>query len=165
MVGGILFTKATGSNPRPDGACRSYEYQHNNTSMYPLTFYDVKRGDDGTVRIAFMEDKWQDRANAPDVIVIRGPEDLFGRIDGIVAQYKLHRLRNIYTPRADVRDGYMWHAYIRFQKNSISASGSNAWPPEKLWGGIEAINAYIQSVIDASTEADVIARQPYLEYK
>ena len=59
----------------------------------------------------------------------------------------------------------MWHAYIRFQKNSISASGSNAWPSEKLWAGVEAINSYIQSLIDASTEADVIERIPYLDYR
>ena len=59
----------------------------------------------------------------------------------------------------------MWHAYIRFQKNSISASGSNTWPSEKLWAGIKAINAYIQSAIDTSTDADVIARQAYRDYR
>ena len=165
MIGGIFFTKAKGSNPRPDGPCTSYEYQHSSTMMYPLTFYDVKRDGDGTVRIAFIEDKWQDHPGGPDIIIIRGPEDLFGRIDAIVAEYKLHRLKNIYTPRAHVLDGYMWHAYIRFQKNSISASGSNAWPSEKLWAGVEAINSYIQSLIDASTEADVIERIPYLDYR
>ena len=140
MVGGIFFTKAKGSNPRPDGPCRSYEYQYSGTMMYPITFYDVKRDEAGAVRIAYLEDdRNYENPKGPDMI--------------------------IYTPRAEVLDGYMWHAYIRFQKNSISAIGSNAWPSEKLWAGIKAINAYIQSAIDTSTDADVIARQAYRDYR
>ena len=166
MVGGIFFTKAKGSNPRPDGHCRSYEYQYSGTMMYPITFYDVKRDEAGAVRIAYLEEERNyENPKGPDMIIIPGPDDFFERVDAIVAQYELHRLKNIYTPRAEVLDGYMWHAYIRFQKNSISASGSNAWPSEKLWAGIKAINAYIQSAIDASTDADVIARQAYRDYR
>lgn len=157
LIGG-LGTKATGSNPKPDGPCSSYEYQYNNTMMYPITFYSAKRDESGAVRIAWLKD------HAHEVTVIAGPHDLFERIDEIVEQYKLHRLKNTYTPIADVRDGYMWHAYIRFQKNSISTRGSNAWPKEKLWDGIKAINEYIQSVIDNAPESDFIETIDYRTY-
>ena len=166
LFGGIFFTKARGSNPKPDGPARSYEYQYSGTMMYPITFYDVKRDDSGAVRIAYMQPDWgHDTPEGPDVLVIPGPADFFERVDAIVAKYKLHRLKGTYTPRADIRDGYMWHAYIRFQNNSISAGGSNAYPSAKLWSGIEAINDYIQELIDASSEADVVFRQKYREYR
>lgn len=166
MFGGIFFTKATGSNPKPDGPARSYEYQYSGTMMYPITYYDVKRDENGDVRIAYLEkERNYDNPKGPDMIIIPGPEDFFEQVDAIVAKYKLHRLRGTYTPRALVLDGYMWHAYIRFQKNSISTGGSNAWPKEKLWNGINAINGYIQSQIDASSEADIIDHIDYRTYR
>ncbi len=166
MFGGFFFTKAKGSNPRPDGPASSYEYQYSGTMMYPLTYYDVKRDETGAVRIAYLEEDWDTRdRKGPDVIIIPGPKDFFGQVDAIVAKYRLHRLKGTYTPRADVRDGYMWHAYIRFQENSISCGGSNAWPSQKLMDGIYSINGIIEAAIEASTEADIIARQPYKEYR
>ena len=166
FLGGMIFTKTRGSNPRPDGPARSYEYQYSGMMMYPITYYEVKRDEDGAVRITYLEkNRAHDNPKGPDVIIVPGPDDFFERVDAIVAKYKLHRLRGTYTPRADIRDGYMWHTYIRFQKNSISAGGSNAWPRQKLWDGISAINDLIQSAIDASTEDDVIFRQPYKDYR
>ena len=166
MFGGFFLTKATGSNPKPDGPARSYEYQYSGTMMYPITYYDVKRDENGAVRIAYLENERDYKnPNGPDMIIIPGPEDFFEQVDATVAQYKLHRLRGIYTPRALVLDGYMWHAYIRFQKNSISTGGSNAWPKKELWSGIESINACIEAAIEASTEDDIVDRVPYNDYR
>ena len=166
MVGGFFFTKATGSNPKPDGPARAYEYQYSGTMMYPITFYEVERDADGAVRIAYLqEERNYTNPDGPDMIVIPGPEDFFKQVDAIVSSYKLHRLKGTYTPRARVLDGYMWHAYITFQKNSISAGGSNAWPAEKYWSGIEAINDIIQTAIDASKEEDIVERVPYREFR
>ena len=151
-------TKSSGKNPRPDGASTSYEFKYSGTMMYPITFYEVKRDSTGAVRIAYIEH------NGSDVIVIPGPEDIFERIDQAVAQYKLSKLKNSYWPRMEVLDGYGWHVRIRFQHNSIYSGGSNAWPPQKIYAGINSINNYIQSLIDASSEADVILRQDYREY-
>ena len=87
MVGGIFFTKAKGSNPRPDGPCRSYEYQYSGTMMYPITFYDVKRDEAGAVRIAYLEEERNyENPKGPDMIIIPGPDDFFERVDAIVAQ-------------------------------------------------------------------------------
>lgn len=151
----FLGTKSKGSNPKPEGAMIAYKYAHMSTAMYPLRWYEVDRDGDGQVRIAWSE------PNEPEIRVIRGPEDFFERVAAIVEEYRLYRLREHYSPRADIRDGYMWHAYFRFEQNSISAGGTNAWPKEKLWAGVEAVNAYIQSLIDASAESDVIARRSH----
>lgn len=152
-------TRSSGSNPKPEGHARSYEYVYSGTMMYPITFYDVRRDEAGAVRITFLEDR------GTDICVIPGPADFFERVEAIVAEYRLHRLKNSYTPRARILDGHMWHAYIRFERNSISSGGSNAWPPEKLRAGINAINAYVQSLIDASSDADIVSRQDYQEYR
>lgn len=155
LAGHTFWVKSSGRNPRPDGPARSYEYQHSGTMRYPITFYEVERDSTGTVCIAWSED------HSPDIRVIRGPEDFFSRVDEIVAQYKLHRLKNSYRPRMRVLDGEMWHAYIRFANNSISTGGDNAYPPADLMAGIQAINGYIRSLIDASGEGDVIATRSH----
>ena len=155
LASSSLWVKSSGKNPKPDGPASSYEYQLSATMRYPITYYEVDRDSTGMVRIA-----WS-KANSGDVRVIRGPEDFFQRVDEYVAQYKLYKLKNHYVPRARVLDGKMWHAYIRFQHNSISAGGSNAEGPEELMEGIKAINQYIESLIDASGEEDVIETRSY----
>ncbi len=151
----VFGTRSSGSNDKPQGAVVSYEYSYQNTMMYPITWYEVSRDGEGRVCIAWSRD------NEAEIRVIRGPEDLPGRIGAIVEEYRLYKLKNHYTPRADIRDGYMWRTYIRFEENSISAGGSNAWPKEALWAGVKAINDTVQSLIDASSEDDIIARRSH----
>ena len=153
-----LWNKSSGSNPRPDGPATSYEYSYNGTMMYPIEYYSVKRGADGAVRIAFL------RNNEPEVRVIAGPEDFFARVDALVAEYGLRRLKESYQPRMEVLDGYDWHVRIRFRENTISSGGFNAGPSGKLASGIAAINQYVESLVDASSEEDVIFRQDYREF-
>ena len=161
-----LWNKSSGSNPRPDGPATSYEYSYNGTMMYPIKKISggsqpcqtVKRGADGAVRIAFL------RNNEPEVRVIAGPEDFFARVYVLVAEYGLHRLKESYRPRMEVLDGYDWHVRIRFRENAIYSGGFNAGPSGKLASGIAALNQYVESLIDASSEEEVIFRQDYQEY-
>ena len=162
MMFPLLFpfgTKATGRNEKPDGPATSYEFSYSSTAMYPIEYYNVFRDEDGSVRLAYLLN--QER----EVTIIPAPADIFECIDKAVADYSLHKLRGTYTPRAHVLDGYGWHVYIRFQHKGISAGGSNAWPPEKIYAGVTTINDYIRSAIEASTEADVISRQDYSEFR
>ena len=96
--------------------------------------------------------------------MIAGPEDFFARVDALVAEYGLHRLKESYRPRMEVLDGYDWHVRIRFRENSIYSGGFNAGPSGKLASGIAAINQYVESLVDASSEEDVIFRQDYREF-
>lgn len=162
MMFPLLFpfgTKATGRNEKPDGPATSYEFSYSSTAMYPIEYYNVFRDEDGSVRLAYLLN--QER----EVTIIPAPADIFGRIDKAVADYSLHKLRGTYTPRAHVLDGYGWHVYIRFQRKGISSGGSNAWPPEKIYAGVTTINGYLRSVIEASSEADVLSREDYSEYR
>ena len=88
----------------------------------------------------------------------------FARVDAMVAEYGLRRLKESYQPRMEVLDGYDWHVRIRFRENTISSGGFNAGPPGKLASGIAAINQYVESLVDASSEEDVIFRQDYREF-
>ena len=162
MMFPLLFpfgTKATGRNEKPDGPATSYEFSYSSTAMYPIEYYNVFRDEDGSVRLAYLLK--QDR----EVTIIPAPADIFERIDKAAADYSLHKLRGTYTPRAHVLDGYSWHVYIRFQRKGISSGGCNAWPPEKIYAGVTTINGYLRSAIEASSEADVISRQDYSEFR
>ena len=162
MMFPLLFpfgTKATGRNEKPDGPASSYEVSYSSTAMYPIEYYNVFQDEDGSVRLAYLLN--QER----EVTIIPAPADIFERIDKAVADYSLHKLRGTYTPRAHVLDGYGWHVYIRFQRKGISSGGCNAWPSEKIYSGVTTINGYLLSVIEASTETDVLSREDYSEYR
>lgn len=150
--------RSSGSNPKPDGPASSYTYTYNATMYYPLEYYDVKRDSTGAVRIAWLKDQ------GPDVVAIAGPEDFFDRLDALVAEYKLHLLKESYWPRMHILDGNSWRLKIRFVRNSIYATGENAWPRDKQRSGINAINDYIRSLIAASGEEDIILRMEYMKY-
>ncbi|MBO4455417.1 MAG: hypothetical protein J5695_01590 [Bacteroidales bacterium] len=159
LLGGMLFTKSSGSNKKPEGAAVSYEYRYSATMAYPLAFYQVKRDSSGALCIAWLKDCER------DVKVIKCTDDVLEQIRAFAAKYKLHRIKESYYPSMQVLDGNSWHMRIGFEKGSIYSGGNNAKAPQKLMDGIDCINAYLQSIIDASSEADIIFRQDFLEYK
>ena len=95
-----------------------------------------------------------------DYTVLRVPEEAAQKLTGLVKEHKLYRLKSMYKPPFDVRDGTMWHVFIRYEKSSIDCSADNAWPPTALWNGVKAVNAYLDSLIQASTEDDIIEVRP-----
>ena len=146
---------SSGSNSRPQGPVVYYEYSYSTMARYPAEYYRIDRDADGHVCIA-----WSKQHDA-DIAVIRGPEDLLGRVAGIVSANKLYKLKNSYRPRMDVLDGFMWHAAIGYEGDSIYTGGSNAWPPSKQSMGIVAINGMIEELVAASSESDIIARRSH----
>ena len=146
---------STGSNSRPQGPVVYYEYSYSTMVRYPAEYYRIDRDADGQVCVA-----WS-KQHADEISVIRGPEDLLDRVAGIVAKYRLYRLKTSYRPRMEILDGVMWHAAIGYEEDYIHSGGSNAWPPSKLSMGIDAINAMIEELIAASSESDIIARRSH----
>lgn len=137
------------SNTKPDGAFKYYEYRSTSMREYPREFYRLEYNEEKVLTLT-----WS-KSNS-DFTVLRVPEEAVQKVTGLIEQYKLYRLKDSYTPPFDVRDGIMWHVYIRYEKGSISCSADNAWPPKALWSGVEAINAYCNTLIESSREEDII---------
>ena len=90
----------------------------------------------------------------------KAPADLLEKIGEMVSKYKVYKLKRSYQPSMEILDGYGWHMFIAYENGYIGSGGSNAWPSEKDWQGVAAINKYIQDIIDAATEADIIEVRP-----
>ncbi len=136
-------------NVRPE-TIKEYEYSYSGTMMWYITWYKIEKGEDGHLRLLYSHDC------DPKITIYKCPDDALSKIDGFVRQYKLWNLENSYTPKFEILDGYMWHTSIVYEDASISTGGSNAWPPKKLAAGLASIEAYVQSIIDASKEEDII---------
>lgn len=158
LIGGVFYIKSSGKNHKPEGDAVYYEYRYSGTMVYPFTFYQVQKDASGQVRIAWIKDQ------GPDVVVIKAPQEVLEHIGTLAYQHKFYRIKESYWPSVQVLDGTSWHMYMRFQKGSISSGGNNATAPAKRMQGIYSINSYLQSVIDASTEADIILQENYREF-
>ena len=134
----------------PGDKIQSFEYSYSGTMMWFIEWYCIERGEDGKLQLLYSKDC------SPEITILRCPDNALEKIDGFVRKYKLWNLKNSYVPKFEVLDGYMWHMYIRYDGGSISTGGSNAWPSKDLMTGLSAITSYVESVIEASTEADVI---------
>ena len=141
--------------PAPEGPLNSYEYQKSNgRMMYPLKFIRVYRTPEAGVEM-----EWSDCTD--EITVVRLAPDALEHIDALFKEYNLKKLRTLYLPFGDVRDGIMWNAYFGYAKNSISTSGDNAWPPQKKKEGIEAINAWLDSLMSAAPESDIMGHRSH----
>ena len=145
-----------GCGPKfPEGTPVSYQYSYSGTMMYYITWYRVAQTGDKGVTISYSADC------SPEITVIKAPADALVRIGALAREYKLNKLSSSYVPTMEIMDGYGWHMFMEYPDDYISSGGTNAWPPDKLWSGIAAINAYIQGIIDASTEADIIEKKTH----
>lgn len=138
---------------RPEGAFKYYEYRSTTMREYPHEFWRLENTQENGLTLT-----WS-KSNS-DYTVLRVPEEAAQKLTGLVKEHKLYRLKSTYKPPFDVRDGTMWHVFIRYEKSSIDCSADNAWPPKALWEGVKAVNAYLDSLIQASTEDDIIEVRP-----
>lgn len=151
----LLSLFACGS-PKPsfyDQDPVSYEYSYNATMAYPIKWFSVKAGDDGILL------KYSDGDN--EIRVYRAPEDVFARIGEIVRTTKLYKLQESYRPAMQVLDGYRWSLEILYPDDSIYSHGSNARPSSDLREGIEKINEYLESIVEAAGDEGVIATETH----
>ena len=132
-----------------------YEYSYSGTMMHPILWYEVSRDDNGLMTVAFSKD------HSNDISVIKAPDAALKHIGELINEHKLYKLEPSYMPAMDILDGYGWHMFVEYEDDYLSSGGTNAWPPSKLWAGISEINAYIQGIIDASTEADIVGTKTH----
>ena len=155
----LLFGLFGCDNERPQGAFKMYEYTYSGTMAYPIRYYCVeKNAESGEVTLAWCSDD-------PEVKIIRVDSGLPDQIDSLVREYKLWRLKDAYRPPVRVLDGYGWSLRVRYEQNTISSHGSNAWPGPQLRTGFDSVNNLLEELIGAATEADIIDRQPYHKFR
>lgn len=143
---------------KPEGAFKYYEYGSSTMRAYPYEFYRLEYTEENGPTLSWAK-------NSSDVTVIRVPEQAVQEVTSLIEKHKLYRLKRSYSPLMDVRDGTMWHVYFRIGEHSTSCEGDNAWPSQKKYEGILAVNACFNQLIESSQEADIIEVKDYRSVK
>lgn len=138
----------------PQGLPVFYQYGYYGMRSNPILWLRADRDPSGTPRLSYVRNQFE-------ITIIRAPEDIFLRIDSLARKARLNRLKDRYTPLANIKDGNSWSLNLKYEQGSISSHGSNAWPSRELRDGIDAINAYLESLADAAGEEDIIGKEPY----
>ena len=147
---GCGIGKGGRTQPAPEGPLNSYEFQRSNgRMMYPLKYIRVYRTPESGVEM-----EWSDRTD--EITVLQLAPDALEHIDALFKEYELKKLKTMYLPFGDVRDGIMWHVYFGYEVHSMSTTADNAWPPKRQQEGIEAINAYLDSLVENASEEDIL---------
>ena len=139
----------------PGESIKEYVYSYSGTMMWYIDWYKIDRGEDGDLRLSCSHD-------GPDITIYRCPSDALQKIDGIVREYSLWNLKEHYRPDFEVLDGYSWHMYISYGEAGLSTGGFNAWPKKRLAEGLSKIQSYVESIIESSTEDDVVGTDSHL---
>lgn len=152
----LLSVISCGAQAVPEGAPEVYEYTENACYMYPRYYYKVDTGEDGVQRLYYSMD-------TNEISIIRLKEDVLSQIGAIVAENKLHRLKESYTPLMQVLDGYTWRLEIKYSSAKIYSTGQNARPKQSQRDAIDTINNLLQSIADAAAEEDIIGQALHYE--
>lgn len=150
----LLTLLSCHSGRMPEGLPVYYQFGYYGMRSNPILWLRVDRDPSGTPRLSYVRNQFE-------ITIIRAPEDILLQIDSLARKASLNRLKNIYTPLADIKDGNSWSFQLKYEQGSIYSHGSNAWPSRKLKDGIDAINAYLVSLADAAGEEDIIGKEPY----
>lgn len=149
----FLLPLLAGCKACPEGKLTYYEYRYSGTSAWPICYYRVEQNaETGGVTLAYCR-------NEAEVTLLRVGPEVLGKIEALMKEYKLYRLKDRYLPPVRILDGHQWSIYFGLEGGSVSSHGSNAWPPSKLRGGMDAINDYLQGLVDAASENDIIGRE------
>ncbi len=140
--------------PAPKGPLTSYRFQKSNgRMMYPLKYIDVNTLEDGSVQM-----EW---SNASDeILVLQLSPAVLEQVGKLVDEHNLKHLKEKYYPRALVHDGIMWSVRFGFGEVRLNTDADNMWPPKKQKEGIDAINAYLDSLAQAP-DAVVIGKKSH----
>ena len=142
---------------KPAGAFKYYEYRSTTMREYPREYYKLESSDKDGVTLSWA------KSNS-NITVLHVPEESVQKLDSLIDGYKLYNLKKEYHPPFMVHDGIMWHVYIQYEKGGVRCTADNAWPPEKLKEGIKAVNAYFNTLIEASKEEDIIEVKSNRDY-
>jgi len=152
-----LGTIGEGNNTRPEGKLVSYTYSYSGTMAYPIDYFNIERNEDSVLCLGWSKDD-------NDIHLIRIPEESLQKIDSIAREYKLWNLKKSYRPTMEILDGYGWHIWLNYEKGYISSGGTNAYANKDLSAGINAIENYVRSLVEAATPADSLGIAHHHDY-
>ena len=156
---GCGIGKGGRTQPAPEGPLNSYEFQQSNgRMMYPLKYIRVYRNPEAGVEM-----EWSDRTD--EITVLQLSPDALEHIDTLFKEYELARLKTLYVPDEDVRDGIMWYVDFGYATNPVRSDGDNTWPPEKQKNGILAINAWLDSLRQAAPPSAILCHRSHQELR
>ena len=157
----ILFS-ATGcaicqKSDKP-GDINLYHYRMTSLPAFHVREYELKYSADGDLLLDRID-------GGTEVVTYRVDSEVAKKVGEMVSSYKLKDLERSYEPPFQVFDGWMWDLYIKYPSSSISSGGSNALPPKIQEEGINAINAYLDSVAASCSEEDIVGKMSYFDWK
>ena len=134
-------------NRQHDGPLRYYEYNLTAMRISPERYYRLDCLENGEVKLEYAK-------NGAETATIMVPGEVPEHINALIKEYQLHKLKRHYKPPFHVLDGRMWHVYLGYEDGSITSGGDNAWPPDALRAGIDAINDYLDTFIPAQEQEE-----------
>ena len=113
--------------------------QYRLSEMRNRTEYIFDCAEDGTcylTRIVGYRDDEGKKVQVPEATA----EDLWQ----IIQEEKMLKYKELYTPKFDVRDGYMWHLDVRFKEGKLYTGGDNVMPDSGK--GIRRLEKYLEDL-------------------
>ena len=113
--------------------------QYRLSEMRNRTEYIFERTEDGTcylTRILGYRDEEGKKVQVPEATA----EELWQ----IIQEEKMTKYKDRYTPKCDIRDGYMWLLDVRFKEGKLYTGGDNVMPDGGK--GIHRLEKYLENL-------------------
>ncbi len=162
--------KSQDGNQPPKGEIVRYLYKYKDASSVPIIYYEVARNENGITTLSVSKSE-------NEITIYKIDDNTLTKIDSLVKEYKVYKIKRSYRTPLDVKDGWSWDIKVEYcyspalkkssepQKNCISSHGYN-YPLKRLprWKqGIYAANDLIESILEGLTDKDIIGKE--LHYK
>ena len=129
--------------------------QYRLSEMRTRTEYTFERAEDGKCYLTKIEGYRDEEGKKMQV-----PEKVGEELWQIITEEKMLKYKELYTPKFDVRDGYMWDLDARFIEGKLHTGGDNVMPDSGK--GIRRLEAYLEDLWE-TVVPPVVERLEYRE--
>ena len=113
--------------------------QYRLSEMRNRTEYVFERAEDGTCYLTKIEGYRDEEGKKVQVSPSVGDE-----LWQIIQEEKMLKYKELYTPKFDIRDGYMWNLDVRFKEGKLYTGGDNVMPDNGK--GIHRLENYLEDL-------------------
>lgn len=129
--------------------------QYRLSEMRTRTEYTFECAEDGKCYLTKIEGYRDEEGKKMQV-----PENVGEELWQIITEEKMLKYKELYTPKFDVRDGYMWNLDVRFKEGKLYTGGDNVMPDSGK--GIHRLEAYLEDLWE-TVVPPVVERLEYRE--